>query len=133
MLDNKIRPGRNDATRSDAFAKHSFPPDGLVAQSRIAYESTPLLTAQIRSGVFVIAGAGGNLTAIAGSQGGTMVDTGYGPALRRLKTLSPACSGECLNGLSIRTGISIIPMATPPLPRPVRRSSPMPMAVRACR
>jgi len=77
MLDNKLGPRRNDTTGSDAFAKHSFPPDGLVAQSRIAYESTPLLTAQIRSGVFVFAGAGANLTAIAGSPGGTIVDTGY--------------------------------------------------------
>ena len=68
MLDNKLSPRRNDATSSDAFAKHSFPPDGLAAQSRIAYESTPLLTAQIRSGVFVFAGAGGNLAAIAGRQ-----------------------------------------------------------------
>jgi hypothetical protein len=42
MLDNKIRPRRNDAAGSDASAKHSFPADGLVAQSRIAYESTPL-------------------------------------------------------------------------------------------
>ena len=81
MLDNKLRPGRGDAASSDAFAKHSFPPDGLVAQSRIAYESTPLLTAEIRSGVFVVAGAGGNLTAIAGSPGGTIVDTGYGPPM----------------------------------------------------
>jgi hypothetical protein len=52
MPDNKLRPRRNDAAGSDAFAKHSFPPDGLVAQARKAYESTPLLTAQIRSGVF---------------------------------------------------------------------------------
>src|ERR1700730_14524079 len=81
MLDNKIRPGRNDATRSDGFATHSFPPDGLVAVSRIAYESTPLLTAQIRSGVFVFAGAGGNVTAIVGWQAPAIVDTGYGPGV----------------------------------------------------
>lgn len=79
MFNNKFRPGTNDATGGDAFARYSFPPDGLVAQSRAAYASTPLLTAQIRPGVFVFAGAGGNLTAIAGSPGGTIVDTGYGP------------------------------------------------------
>ena len=62
--------GMNHTTDRDGFATHCFPPDGLVAESRIAYESTPLLTAQIRSGVFVFAGAGGNLTAIAGSPGG---------------------------------------------------------------
>jgi cyclase len=85
MFDNKPRPGSNGATRSDAFAKHSFPPDGLVAQARMAYESTPLLTAQIRSGVFVLAGAGGNLTAIAGSPGATIVDTGYGARVAELE------------------------------------------------
>jgi cyclase len=85
MLDNNLRARRNDAASSNAFAKHSFPPDGLVAQSRIAYESTPLLTAQIRSGVFVFAGAGGNLTAIAGSPGGTIVDTGYGPRIAEIE------------------------------------------------
>jgi hypothetical protein len=70
MFDDKLRPKTNDATSGNAFAKHSFPPDGLVAQSRVAYASTPLLTAQIRPAVFVFAGAGGNLTAIAGSPGG---------------------------------------------------------------
>jgi cyclase len=94
MLDNKLRPGRSDAANGDAFAKHSFPPDGLVAQSRIAYESTPLLTAQIRSGVFVIAGAGGNLTAIAGSQGGTMVDTGYGPRVAEIEDVIAGVLGR---------------------------------------
>jgi cyclase len=85
MLDNKLRWGRSDATSSDAFARHSFPLDGLVAQSRMAYESTPLLTAEIRSDVFVFAGAGGNLTAIAGSPGGTIVDTGYGPRVAEIE------------------------------------------------
>ena len=104
MLDNKLSPRRNDATSSDAFAKHSFPPDGLAAQSRIAYESTPLLTAQIRSGVFVFAGAGGNLTAIAGSPRGTIVDTGHGPrvaeiedalAFRSYRWQRRLCRGRC--------------------------------------
>ena len=94
MLDHKFRPGRNDATSSDAFAKHSFPSDGLVAQSRIAYESTPLLTAQIRSGVFVFAGAGGNLTAIAGSPGGTIVDTGYGPRVAEIEDATAGVLGR---------------------------------------
>ena len=84
MLDNNLRSRRNDATSGDAFAKHSFPPGGLVAQARTAYESTPFLTAQIRFGVFVFAGAGGNLTAIAGSPGGTIVDTGYGPRVAEI-------------------------------------------------
>jgi glyoxylase-like metal-dependent hydrolase (beta-lactamase superfamily II) len=81
MLNTSLlrRAGMNNATGRNGLATHSFPPDGLVAVSRIAYESTPLLTAQIRSGVFVLAGAGGNVTAIAGSQGHAIVDTGYGP------------------------------------------------------
>jgi hypothetical protein len=33
MFDNKLRSGSNGATINDAFAEHSFPPDGLVAQS----------------------------------------------------------------------------------------------------
>jgi glyoxylase-like metal-dependent hydrolase (beta-lactamase superfamily II) len=94
MLDNKLRWGRNDATSSDAYARHSFPPDGLVAQSRIAYESTPLLTAEIRPGVFVFAGAGGNLTAIAGSPGGTIVDTGYGPRVAEIEDATAGVLGR---------------------------------------
>src|SRR5258707_7998476 len=85
MLDIKLSPRRNDATSGDAFAKHSFLPGGLVAQPRTAYESTPLLTAQIHFGVFVFAGAGGNLTAIAGSPGATIVDTGYGPRVAEIE------------------------------------------------
>jgi glyoxylase-like metal-dependent hydrolase (beta-lactamase superfamily II) len=85
VLDDNSRPRGNDAATSDAFARHNFPPGGLVAQARIAYESTPLLTAQIRSGVFVFAGAGGNLTTIMGSPGGTIVDTGYGPRVAEIE------------------------------------------------
>jgi cyclase len=76
--------GMNHTTDRDGFATHSFPPDGLVAESRIAYESTPLLTAQIRSGVFVFAGAGGNVTAMVGSQAPAIVDTGYGPRVAEI-------------------------------------------------
>lgn len=90
MLDSKLKPRRYNATGSNAFAEHSFPPDGLVAQSRLAYASTPLLTAQIRAGVFVLAGAGANLTAIAGSSAGAIVDTGFGP---RVGEVEDAVSG----------------------------------------
>jgi hypothetical protein len=67
MLNTSLRrpAGTKDTIDRDGFATHSFPPDGLVAASRIAYESTQLPTAQIRSGVFVFGGAGGNVTAIA--------------------------------------------------------------------
>jgi cyclase len=85
MFNDKLRARSNEATNGDAFARHSFPPGDLVAQAQTAYESTPLLTAQIRSGVFVLAGAGGNLTAIAGSPGATIIDTGYGPRVAELE------------------------------------------------
>jgi glyoxylase-like metal-dependent hydrolase (beta-lactamase superfamily II) len=83
--DSLLRPaGTNEAIERDGLATHSFPPDGLVAVSRIAYESTPLSVAQIRSGVFVLAGAGGNVTAIAGPRGSAIVDTGFGPRVAEI-------------------------------------------------
>jgi cyclase len=94
MLDNKLRWGRNEAAGSDGFARHSFAADGLIAQARTAYESTPLLKAQIRSGIFVFAGAGGNLTAIAGSPGGTIVDTGYGPRVAEIEDATAGVLGR---------------------------------------
>lgn len=94
MFDSNLRPGRIDATGGDAFASHTFPAGGLVAQSRIAYEFTPLLTAQIRSGVFVFAGAGGNLTAIMGSPGGAIVDTGYGPRVAEIEGATAGVLGR---------------------------------------
>jgi hypothetical protein len=36
--------GANGTAKDDSFAKHSFPPDGLVALSRVAYQQTPLST-----------------------------------------------------------------------------------------
>ncbi len=51
-------PGRT-SNDSGSFPKHSFPPDGLVAMSRIAYQNTPLSTEQIADSVFVFRGAGG--------------------------------------------------------------------------
>jgi glyoxylase-like metal-dependent hydrolase (beta-lactamase superfamily II) len=61
----------------DGFAVHTFPQDGLVALSREVYDSTPLLMAEIRPGVVVLAGAGGNITAIRGSRESAIIDTGY--------------------------------------------------------
>jgi cyclase len=75
----------NDMANNDGFAKHSFPPNGLVALSRIAYQQTPLLASEVRPGVFVFTGAGGNVTAIAGSPGCTVVDTGFGPRLGEIE------------------------------------------------
>jgi cyclase len=77
--------GANDTAKNDGFAKHSFPPDGLVALSRVAYQQTPLSTSEVRPGVFVFAGAGGNITAIKGPAGCTVVDTGFGPRLAEIE------------------------------------------------
>src|SRR5215471_17866354 len=51
----------SDHTNNDSgsFPTQSFPPDGLVAMSRIAYQNTPLSTEKIGQGVFVFRGAGG--------------------------------------------------------------------------
>lgn len=84
MLNSSLRVGTNNTTEQARFAAHSFPSDGLVAVSRIAYASTPLLTTKIRPGAFVLAGAGGNVIAIAGSQGSAIVDTGYGPRVEEI-------------------------------------------------
>jgi cyclase len=75
----------NDASKDDSVAKHSFPPDGLVALSRVAYQQTPLSTSEVRRGVFVVSGAGGNITAIEGSPVCTVVDSGFGPRVAEIE------------------------------------------------
>lgn len=77
--------GANGTAKDDSFAKHSFPPDGLVALSRVAYQQTPLSTSQVRPGVVVFTGAGGNITSIEGSLGCTVVDSGFGPRLAEIE------------------------------------------------
>ena len=78
----------NDTTKDDSFAKHSFPPDGLVALSRVAYQQTPLSTSEVRRGVFVFAGAGGNITAIDGSQSARSLIADLALVSRRSNALS---------------------------------------------
>jgi glyoxylase-like metal-dependent hydrolase (beta-lactamase superfamily II) len=70
----------------DGFATHTFPKDGLVALSRVVYDSTPLLTAPIRPGVVVLAGAGGNITVVGGSRGAAIVDTGYASRIAEIQS-----------------------------------------------
>ena len=82
--------GANGTAKDDSFAKHSFPPDGLVALSRVAYQQTPLSTSEVRRGVFVFAGAGGNITAIDGSPVCTVVDSGFGPRLAEIERVLAA-------------------------------------------
>ncbi|HEY6387267.1 MAG TPA: MBL fold metallo-hydrolase [Candidatus Acidoferrum sp.] len=67
-------------------ASQSFPPGGLVAKSRTVYQSTPLATDEIRPGVFTFRGAGGTVTAIAGSHECAVIDTGYGPRVDEIRS-----------------------------------------------
>jgi cyclase len=83
-----------DAPNPDLFARHTFPPGGLVAESRIAYQHTPLSALEIRPGIFVFSGAGGNVTAIEGSRGCTIVDTGYGPRVAEIERSVTAALGH---------------------------------------
>jgi cyclase len=71
---------------SEPLAKQSFPPDGLVALSRVAYQSTPLAIDKLNPRVFVFRGAGGNVTAISGSDGAAVIDTGYGPRVDEIRS-----------------------------------------------
>jgi glyoxylase-like metal-dependent hydrolase (beta-lactamase superfamily II) len=59
--------------------------NGLVAQSRIAYQTAPLLRHEIRPGLFAFAGAGGAVTAVAGAEAVAVVDTGYGPRVAEIR------------------------------------------------
>jgi cyclase len=71
--------------RAGASAGQSFPPGGLVAKSRMVYQTTPLATDEIRPGIFTFRGAGGAVTAIAGSQRCAVIDTGYGPRVDEIR------------------------------------------------
>src|SRR3954471_19571820 len=68
-----------------AQSRQRFPLNGLVAQSRIAYQTAPLLRHEIRPGLFVFAGAGGAVTAVAGAEAVAVVDTGYGPRVAEIR------------------------------------------------
>jgi cyclase len=82
------------ADNSDVFAQQTFPPAGLVAQSRIAYQRTPLTVMKIRPGVLALSGAGGTVTAIRGSRGCTVIDTGYGPRVPEIRRDIAAALGQ---------------------------------------
>jgi glyoxylase-like metal-dependent hydrolase (beta-lactamase superfamily II) len=70
---------------SGAQSRQRFPVNGLVAQSRIAYQTAPLLRDEVRPGLFVFAGAGGAVTAVAGAEAVAVVDTGYGPRVAEIR------------------------------------------------
>jgi len=64
---------------------HSFPAGGLVDVSRATYEKTPLAVVEIGPKVFSFVGAGGTVTAVGGSQGCAVIDTGYGPRVAEIR------------------------------------------------
>src|ERR1700739_5018280 len=98
MIEQHVSRGRRhpDTANSDIFAEHSFPARGLVALSRIAYQRAPLAVLEIRPGVFVFSGAGGNVTALSASEGCAVIDTGYSrprrgnPAQHRIRASTGA-------------------------------------------
>ena len=87
MIEQQVScgPRHPDTANSNIFAEHSFPAGGLVALSRIAYQRAPLAILEIRPGVFVFSGAGGNVTALSASQGCAVIDTGYGPRVEEIR------------------------------------------------
>ena len=70
---------------SSVFAKQTFPPDGLVAMSHNTYRNSPLITEEVRPGIFAFLGAGGNVTAVTGSERCAVIDTGYGPRVDEIR------------------------------------------------
>jgi len=64
---------------------HSFPAGGLVDVSRATYQSTPLAVTEIRPQVFSFVGAGATVTAVGGSRGCVIIDTGYGPRVDEIR------------------------------------------------
>ncbi|HYZ20578.1 MAG TPA: MBL fold metallo-hydrolase [Rhodopila sp.] len=75
--------------RDDAEAwgapRRPFPEGGLVAQSQMAYQTAPLVTHEIRPGLFVFSGAGGTVTAVMGREAAAVIDTGYGPRVGEIR------------------------------------------------
>ena len=66
--------------------RHSFPAGGLVELSRATYQNTPLAIIEIRPTAFSFIGAGGTVTAVAGSQECAVIDTGYGPRVPEIRS-----------------------------------------------
>lgn len=64
---------------------HSFPAGGLVDVSRATYQRTPLAVTEIRRQIFSFVGAGGTVTAVGGSRGCAIIDTGYGPRVDEIR------------------------------------------------
>jgi cyclase len=78
-------PMSDDTIAGCQWARQSFPPDGLVAQSRVAYMNALLGIKEIRPGIFVFLGAGGTVTAVAASDGCAVIDTGFGPRVEHIR------------------------------------------------
>jgi cyclase len=77
--------GQQSSAGNNADTNQTFPVGGLVDLSRVAYQSAPLTVTQICPEVFAFAAAGGTVTAVRGSQGCAMIDTGYGPRVDEIR------------------------------------------------
>jgi glyoxylase-like metal-dependent hydrolase (beta-lactamase superfamily II) len=73
------------AVAVDQGTEQSFPPGGLVAQSRDAYQNAPLEIEEIRRGIYAFKGGGGTVTALRASNGCAVIDTGYGPRVDEIR------------------------------------------------
>jgi glyoxylase-like metal-dependent hydrolase (beta-lactamase superfamily II) len=69
----------------NATSIQTFPPRGLVDLARDNYQNTSLTVTQIRPNIFAFSGAGGTVTAVSGSQGCAVIDTGYGPRVAEIQ------------------------------------------------
>lgn len=83
--DPRKLPEIGDMTTWGGSARHSFPPNGLVALSRKVCGSTPQRTTRIRPAVYVFGSAGGNVTAIGGRRDGAIVDSSYGARIGEIE------------------------------------------------
>jgi glyoxylase-like metal-dependent hydrolase (beta-lactamase superfamily II) len=68
-----------------AASGQSFPHGGLVDLARDNYQHTSLTVTQVRPNIFAFSGAGGTVTAVSGSQGCAVIDTGYGPRVSEIR------------------------------------------------
>jgi hypothetical protein len=81
---------------------------GLVDVSRATYQRTPLAVTEIRPKVFDFVGAGGTVTAVGGSQGSAIIDTGYGSRMDEIRSAIAWRLGNRRAGWLIHIGTSTI-------------------------
>jgi cyclase len=76
----------NTANSFENSGRHSFPRGGLVDISRATYKNVRLSVTEIRPRILTVANGGGTVTAIAGSKGYAVIDTGFGPRVDEIRS-----------------------------------------------